>query len=221
LFKSLFKSDFATRTEIQFTCRRLRSQQSHSKRSRPRGGFSAQHLRDLDASVLPGTIAKMRMGKTIRRAAVARVPIPACGKRCRDPGRVARASNRVGQFSAKAALTSRTLSPCGFSRWRRSAASSSNLLRAILLGVRFMPRCMSPKVAQSRCDGRSDKCRLLRKLRTKRAAVAPCTTAVRTLARDFAHHRIQRVDNTRNSARLPRYLAAGRVLSNPPIIVAP
>jgi len=46
-------------------------------------------------------------------------------------------------------------------------------------------------------------------------------TAVRTLARDFAHHRIQRVDNKRNSARLPRYLAAGRVLSNPPIIVAP
>lgn len=46
-------------------------------------------------------------------------------------------------------------------------------------------------------------------------------TAVRTLARDFAHHRIQRVDNKRNSARLPRYLAAGRVFSNPPIIAAP
>jgi hypothetical protein len=46
-------------------------------------------------------------------------------------------------------------------------------------------------------------------------------TAVRALARGFAHHRIQRVDNKRNSARLPRYLAAGRVFSNPPIIVAP
>jgi hypothetical protein len=46
-------------------------------------------------------------------------------------------------------------------------------------------------------------------------------TLFRTLARDFAHHRIQHVDNRRNSARLPRYLAAGRVLSNPPIIVAP
>ena|SRR2546423_15132628 len=40
------------------------------------------------------------------------------------------------------------------------------------------------------------------KVADKRAAVAPCTTAVSTLARDFAHHRIQRVDNTRNSARL-------------------
>jgi len=48
------------------------------------------------------------------------------------PGRVARASNRGGRLTAKAALTSRTLSPCGFSRWRRSAAASSNLLRAIL-----------------------------------------------------------------------------------------
>jgi hypothetical protein len=38
---------------------------------------------------------------------------------------------------------------------------------------------------------------------------------------DFVHHRSQRVDNKRNSARLPRYLAAGRVLSNPPIIVPP
>ena len=161
----MFKSAFATHTEIQFTCRRFRSQQSHSKRSRPRGGLSAQHL---------------------RRAAAARVPIPARGKRCCDPGRVARASNRGGRFSAKAALTSRTLSPCGFSRWRRSAAASSNLLHAISLSVRFhaarhesahstraFAGCMSPKVAQSRCDGRSDKCRLLRKLRTKRAAVAP------------------------------------------------
>jgi hypothetical protein len=34
-------------------------------------------------------------------------------------------------------------------------------------------------------------------------------------------HRAQRVDNSRNSARFPLYLAAGRVLSNPPIIVAP
>jgi hypothetical protein len=34
-------------------------------------------------------------------------------------------------------------------------------------------------------------------------------------------HRDQRVDNRRKSARLPLYLAAGRVLSNPPIIVVP
>ena len=34
-------------------------------------------------------------------------------------------------------------------------------------------------------------------------------------------HRTQRVDNRRNSAQLPLYLAAGRVLSNPPIIVVP
>jgi hypothetical protein len=34
-------------------------------------------------------------------------------------------------------------------------------------------------------------------------------------------HRVQRVDKRRNSARFPLYLAAGRVLSNPPIIVAP
>jgi hypothetical protein len=84
LFKSLFKSAFATRTEIQFTCRRFRSQQSHSKRSRPRGGFSAQHLRDLDASAARHN-CKMRMGNTIRRAGAARVPIPARGKRCCDP----------------------------------------------------------------------------------------------------------------------------------------
>lgn len=139
MFKSLFKSAFATHTEIQFTCRRFRSQQSHSKRSRPRGGIFAQHLRDLVASAARHN-CKMRMGNTVRRAAAARVPIPARGKRYCDPERVARASNRGGRFSAKAALTSRTLSPCGFSRWRRSGAASSNLLRAISLSVRFMPR---------------------------------------------------------------------------------
>jgi hypothetical protein len=32
---------------------------------------------------------------------------------------------------------------------------------------------------------------------------------------------LQRVDNRRNSALLPLYLAAGRVASNPPMIVAP
>jgi len=32
-------------------------------------------------------------------------------------------------------------------------------------------------------------------------------------------HRAHRVDNRWNSARLPLYLAAGRVLSNPPIMV--
>ena len=36
-----------------------------------------------------------------------------------------------------------------------------------------------------------------------------------------SNHRNQRVDNRRKSARLPLYLAAGRVLSNPPIIVVP
>jgi hypothetical protein len=34
-------------------------------------------------------------------------------------------------------------------------------------------------------------------------------------------HRAQRVDNSRNSARLPLYLAARRVVSNPFIIVVP
>lgn len=47
------------------------------------------------------------------------------------------------------------------------------------------------------------------------------STADRTLARNFANHRVQRVDSKRNSARLARYLAAGWVLSNPPIIVTP
>jgi hypothetical protein len=45
-----------------------------------------------------------------------------------------------------------------------------------------------------------------------------CFAFWRATSRD---HRIQRVDNRRNSARFPLYLAAGRVLSNPPIIVAP
>ena len=113
---------------------------NHTPNARDReAGFSAQHLRDLVASAARHN-CKMRMGNTIRRAAAARVPIPARGKRCCDPERVARASNRGGRFSAKAALTSRTLSPCGFSRWRRSGAASSNLLRAISLSVRFMPR---------------------------------------------------------------------------------
>ena len=34
-------------------------------------------------------------------------------------------------------------------------------------------------------------------------------------------HRPQPLDNSRNSAQLPLYLAAGRVLSNPPIIIVP
>ena len=62
-------------------------------------------------------------------------------------------------------------------------------------------------------------------LRERRKRI-DCSTSVFCLVPDFAgptsrDHRAQRVDNRRNSARFPLYLAAGRVLSNPPIIVAP
>jgi hypothetical protein len=63
----------------------------------------------------------------------------------------------------------------------------------------------TPEVCHNRTGGR---------LRPDAAGDAPLSP------RD---HKAQPVDNmsNRNSARLPLYLAAGRVLSNPPIIVVP
>ena len=151
MFQSLFKSAFATRTEIQFTCRRFRSQQSHSKRSRPRGGFSAQHLRDLDASAPRGTIAKCVWVTPYGVPRPHEFPFRRAANAAAIPEGWAAPSNRGGRFSAKAALTSRTLSPCGFSRWRRSAAASSNLLHAISLSVRFMPRAAYRRIRRKLC----------------------------------------------------------------------
>ena len=69
---------------------------------------------------------------------------------------------------------------------------------------------------------RADRAEELRRRSPITAAsyIRPATTASHSGARLSASS-IQHVDNRRNSARLPRYLAAGRVLSYPPIIVAP
>ena len=111
-----------------------------------------------------------------------------------------RANARPMTGSAKQSMFLRIASSLRSSQWTESDASISNEGRL---------RSRRSEAARPRtrfrlpCLMREEASRNQRRRRLNLFGVPP-VPAVRTLARDVAHHRIQRVDNTRNSARLPR-----------------